>query len=187
LALWLKGQKFKLDQVQNFYPSPMANATTIYHTELNSLKNVKHDSEQVTVPKKGRQRKLHKFLLRYHDPVGWPMIREALVAMGKESLIGNGPQHLVPPETRNEQTKVKWGQKPSAKAKEQGGQKAMTRFSADQFEDRKGNTKADKTSAKPAGQKPKSPAKASGQAPKSQGTKRPAKATTWATKSKYAK
>ncbi|MBB1317830.1 YgiQ family radical SAM protein [Shewanella sp. SR43-4] len=192
LALWLKGQKFKLDQVQNFYPSPMANATTIYHTELNSLKNIKHDSEQVTVPKKGRQRKLHKFLLRYHDPVGWPMIREALVAMGKESLIGNGPNHLVPPETRNEQTKVKWGQKPSLKAKEQGGQKAMTRFSADQFEDRKGNTKADKGSAKPVGKKPKSPAKpssqaANGQAPKSQGAKRPAKATSWATKSKYAK
>ncbi|ABE56714.1 Radical SAM [Shewanella denitrificans OS217] len=157
LALWLKGQKFKLDQVQNFYPSPMANATTIYHTELNSLKNVKHDSEQVTVPKKGRQRRLHKALLRYHDPAGWPLIREALIAMGKESLIGNSPHQLVPAETRAERSGKQWGKtassnsggnkavakgkaSPKGAAKDKGaekGQMAMTRFSSNQFEDRK--------------------------------------------------
>ena len=114
------------------------------------------------------------------------MIREALVAMGKAHLIGNGPNHLVPPETRNEQNKVKWGQKPSAKAKDQGGQKAMTRFSADQFEDRKGGSKADKSSAKSTGQKPKAAAKNTGQPAKTTGAKRPAK-NGWATKSKYAK
>jgi uncharacterized radical SAM protein YgiQ len=83
MALWLKSNDFKLDQVQNFYPSPMANATTIYHTEMNSLRNIKNNKEQVPVPKGARQRRLHKAILRYHDPSGWPMIRDALRSMGK--------------------------------------------------------------------------------------------------------
>ncbi|MBU76432.1 MAG: YgiQ family radical SAM protein, partial [Pseudoalteromonadaceae bacterium] len=70
MALWLKSNDFKLDQVQNFYPSPMANATTIYHTEMNSLRNIKNNTEQVPVPKGARQRRLHKAILRYHDPAG---------------------------------------------------------------------------------------------------------------------
>jgi hypothetical protein len=138
LALWLKSEKFKLDQVQNFYPSPMANATTIYHTELNSLKNVKHTSEEVTVPKKGRQRRLHKALLRYHDPAGWPLIREALFAMGKEHLIGNGVQHIVPPESRNERQSYRNGK---GGGKNDGSKKAFTRFSGNQFDDRKSSGK----------------------------------------------
>lgn len=140
LALWLKERKFKLDQVQNFYPSPMANATTIYHTELNSLKNVKHTSEVVSVPKKGRQRRLHKALLRYHDPAGWPLIREGLTAMGREDLIGNSPHQLVPPEGRNERG-PKWMKDANQ------GQKAFTRFSGNQFDDRKGDGKS-KSAAK---------------------------------------
>ena len=102
MALWLKSHDFKLDQVQNFYPSPMANATTIYHTEMNSLRNIKNNTEQVPVPKGARQRRLHKAILRYHDPAGWPMIREALRKMGKANLIGKGPNCLVPEEGRNE-------------------------------------------------------------------------------------
>ncbi len=102
MALWLKYNDFKLDQVQNFYPSPMANATTIYHTEMNSLRNIKNNTEQVPVPKGARQRRLHKAILRYHDPAGWPMIREALRKMGKANLIGKGPNCLVPEEGRNE-------------------------------------------------------------------------------------
>lgn len=105
MALWLKENKFKLDQVQNFYPSPMANATTIYHTEINSLKNIHKKNESVAVPKGDRQRRLHKAILRYHDPAGWPMIREALKKMGLSKLIGRGAQHLVPPESHEEKRK----------------------------------------------------------------------------------
>ncbi|MCG9695385.1 YgiQ family radical SAM protein [Shewanella sp. Isolate11] len=137
LALWLKGEKFKLDQVQNFYPSPMANATTIYHTELNSLKNVKHSSETVSVPKGGRQRKLHKALLRYHDPAGWPIIREALINMGKAHLIGGGINCLVPAETRQERQ----GHRPKGSSKAAAGKKAVTRFSANQFDERQEKAK----------------------------------------------
>ena len=130
MALWLKSNDFKLDQVQNFYPSPMANATTIYHTEMNSLRNIKNNTEQVAVPKGARQRRLHKAILRYHDPAGWPMIREALRKMGKAKLIGKGPNCLVPEETRDEKSA-----KPS-----KGGRPALSRHTGfSQF--KKANTK----------------------------------------------
>jgi uncharacterized radical SAM protein YgiQ len=96
LALWLKQNGFKADQVQNFYPSPMATATAMYHTGKNPLKRVKRDSEEVTTPKGDRQRRLHKAFLRYHDPHNWPMLRAALKAMGREDLIGNRKHQLIP-------------------------------------------------------------------------------------------
>ena len=96
LALWLKKNGFRADQVQNFYPSPMATATTMYHTGKNPLKRIRRDSEEVPTAKSGHQRKLHKAFLRYHDPQNWPMLREALKAMGRGDLIGNGKEQLVP-------------------------------------------------------------------------------------------
>ena len=96
LAIWLKANGFKADQVQNFYPSPMATATTMYHTGKNPLKKVGKNSEEVNTAKGDKQRRLHKAFLRYHDPDNWPMIREALERLGREDLIGNTREHLVP-------------------------------------------------------------------------------------------
>jgi uncharacterized radical SAM protein YgiQ len=96
LALWLKKNGFRLDQVQNFLPSPMALATAMYHSEKNPLRKVTRGSEAVITPKSGRQRRLHKALLRYHDANNWPIIREALKQMGRSDLIGSGKHHLVP-------------------------------------------------------------------------------------------
>jgi uncharacterized radical SAM protein YgiQ len=96
LAVWLKKNGFRADQVQAFLPSPMASATAMYHSGKNPLRRVTRDSENVVVPKGLRQRRLHKAFLRYHDPENWPVLREALRRMGKARLIGNGPQHLIP-------------------------------------------------------------------------------------------
>jgi uncharacterized radical SAM protein YgiQ len=96
LAIWLKQNGFKADQVQNFYPSPMATATAMYHSGRNPLRRVKKDSEEVITPKGDRQRRLHKAFLRYHDPHNWPMLREALKRMGREDLIGNRKHQLIP-------------------------------------------------------------------------------------------
>lgn len=99
LALWLKKNEFECDQVQNFYPSPMCNATSMYYSETNPLKRVKYKKrEDVPVAKGERQRRLHKALLRYHDPANWKLIREALIDMGKQHLIGDRPNCLVPEE-----------------------------------------------------------------------------------------
>jgi uncharacterized radical SAM protein YgiQ len=96
LALWLKGNGFRADQVQAFLPSPMATATAMYHTFKNPLKRVTRDSEEVIIPKGIKQRRLHKAFLRYHDPNNWPVLREALRKMGRADLIGNGRMQLVP-------------------------------------------------------------------------------------------
>ncbi|HWJ06854.1 MAG TPA: YgiQ family radical SAM protein [Steroidobacteraceae bacterium] len=96
LALWLKRNGFRADQVQAFLPSPMATATAMYHSGKNPLHKVTRGSEDVVIPKGTRQRRLHKAFLRYHDPNNWPLLREALRAMGRSDLIGNGRQQLVP-------------------------------------------------------------------------------------------
>ena len=96
LALWLKRNNFRLDQVQTFLPTPLALATAMWHTEKNPLKKVTADSEAVAVVRGGRQRKLHKAFLRYHDPENWPLLREALKMMGRADLIGPGKRHLIP-------------------------------------------------------------------------------------------
>jgi len=97
LALWLKDNGFRADQVQNFYPSPMATATTMYHTGKNPLHRLRRNGGEVEIAKGGRQRKLHKALLRYHDPDNWPTIRAALKRMGRAELIGYAKRCLVPP------------------------------------------------------------------------------------------
>jgi hypothetical protein len=96
LALWLKKNNFRLDQVQTFLPTPMALATTMYHTRKNPLHKVSEDSETVDTPRLGKIRKLHKAFLRYHDPENWPILREALQRMGRADLIGSGERCLVP-------------------------------------------------------------------------------------------
>ncbi|MCE4068741.1 MULTISPECIES: YgiQ family radical SAM protein [Pseudomonas] len=96
LALWLKRNGFRADQVQAFYPSPMASATAMYHSGKNPLRKVTYKSDGVTIVKSDQQRRLHKAFLRYHDPKGWPMLREALERMGRADLIGNGKHHLIP-------------------------------------------------------------------------------------------
>jgi len=96
LALWLKRNGFRADQVQAFLPSPMALATAMWHSGRNPLKKIGRHSEQVFSAKGRRQRRLHKAFLRYHDPENWPLLRDALQKMGRADLIGNGKRHLVP-------------------------------------------------------------------------------------------
>ncbi|UCG19405.1 MAG: DUF3362 domain-containing protein, partial [Thiotrichales bacterium] len=74
LALWLKRNGFRADQVQAFLPSPMALASAMYHSGKNPLRKI----------------------LRYHDAENWPLLREALKKMGRADLIGNGKHHLIP-------------------------------------------------------------------------------------------
>jgi uncharacterized radical SAM protein YgiQ len=96
LALWLKRNGFKADQVQTFLPSPMSLATAMYHGERNPLRPVRRDSEVVVSAKGLKQRRLHKAFLRYHDPENWPVLREALKRMGRADLIGPGSHQLIP-------------------------------------------------------------------------------------------
>src|SRR6185437_12068917 len=96
LALWLKKNGLRADQVQAFLPAPMATATAMYHSGKNPLKRITRGSESVLIPKGLKVRRLHKAFLRYHDPDNWPLLREALRHMGRADLIGSGKQQLVP-------------------------------------------------------------------------------------------
>jgi hypothetical protein len=105
---------------------------------------VTHKSEVVEVPKGEIHRRLHRAFLRYHDQANWPMLRTALIEMGKGHLIGNSPQCLVPAESRNElrgkEQKAyarRSVNKAHAKGKNNKGakekaQRGLTRFSDDQ-------------------------------------------------------
>ncbi len=154
LALWLKENDFKLDQVQNFYPSPLANATTLYHTEIDSLRNIHKNNDSVIVPKGAIQRRLHKAILRYHDSNNWPIIRDALKKMGLANLIGNKADCLVPPESRAEQQSHNKGNYKKNSStnkqtthKQNKSKRGLTRFSSDQFNDSK-NTRGKSNSRK---------------------------------------
>ena len=96
LAIWLKKNGFRADQVQTFYPSPMATATAMYHTNRNPLRKITRESETVDIVRGDKRRRLHKAFLRYHDANHWPLLRDALKAMGRADLIGNGKHHLIP-------------------------------------------------------------------------------------------
>jgi len=96
LALWLKANGLRADQVQAFLPGPMATATAMYHSGKNPLKRVTRTSEDVLIPKGLKIRRLHKAFLRYHDPDNWPLLREALRRMGRAELIGSARHQLIP-------------------------------------------------------------------------------------------
>ena len=100
LSLWLKKNKMRVDQVQNFYPSPMSLATAMYYSGKDPLKKVKYKSEKMFIAKDIEQRRLQKALLRYHDEKNWPALREALHRMNRSELIGDGENQLVPADNR---------------------------------------------------------------------------------------
>ena len=115
LALWLKKNGYRADQVQAFLPGPMATATAMYHSGKNPLRRVTRDSEEVTIPKGLKVRRLHKAFLRYHDaeqladaargaeahgPRGFDRQRQA-AARAALSAEGHGPAPRRPARARS--------------------------------------------------------------------------------------
>ena len=100
LALWLKRNSFKPDQVQTFLPTPMAAATAMYHSGRDTLRKVVREArpgDEVETVRHPKQRELHKAFLRWHDRRNWPLLRAALQRMNRAELIGYGDECLVPP------------------------------------------------------------------------------------------
>ena len=99
LALYLKRKGMRPRQVQDFIPTPMAIATTMFYTGIDPL-----SGEPVYTARDLREKKMMKALIFYWDPQHWPLAREALSAAGRRDLIGRGPNALVPPEGGGEVT-----------------------------------------------------------------------------------
>ncbi|MBK8218025.1 MAG: YgiQ family radical SAM protein [Myxococcales bacterium] len=93
LALYLKRHGMRPRQVQDFIPTPMAVATTMYYTGIDPL-----SGEPVYTATSLREKKMMKALVFYWDEQHWPLAREALRLAGRSDLIGRAPHCLVPPE-----------------------------------------------------------------------------------------
>jgi radical SAM superfamily enzyme YgiQ (UPF0313 family) len=93
LALYLKRNNLRPRQVQDFIPTPMAVATTMYHTGIDPL-----SMEPVPVVRELRDKRRMKALILWWDEAQWPLAREALQAAGRRDLIGRGAGCLVPPD-----------------------------------------------------------------------------------------
>ena len=143
LAIWLKQNGYRADQVQAFLPSPMALATAMWYSERNPLKKVKREGEKVFIPRGLKIRRLHKAFLRYHDANNWPLLREALKQMGRADLIGNGKKHLIP-----SWQPVGTGEQQEGKRSARGGGKFATQHNHGNPQSRKSQQSATR---KPAG------------------------------------
>jgi uncharacterized radical SAM protein YgiQ len=92
LALWLKENNRRPRQVQDFIPTPMSLAATMYYSGIDPL-----TMKPVYTARGLREKKLQKSLLLYWNRDQWPLVREALRAAGREDLIGYDKRCLVPP------------------------------------------------------------------------------------------
>jgi uncharacterized radical SAM protein YgiQ len=91
LALFLKRNHYKPDQVQDFIPSPFDVAACMYHTGRDPI-----TMEETHVARHLRDRKLQRALMQYFKPENWFEVRRALVAAGRSDLIGDGCDCLIP-------------------------------------------------------------------------------------------
>jgi uncharacterized radical SAM protein YgiQ len=91
LAVYLKKNDLRPRQVQDFIPTPMAVATTMFHTGIDPL-----TMEPVYTATELREKRMMKALLFYWDETHWPLAREALVKAGRRDLIGKSARCLVP-------------------------------------------------------------------------------------------
>jgi uncharacterized radical SAM protein YgiQ len=91
LALFLKHSGYRPEQVQDFIPTPMDLATCMYHTGIDPM-----TGSEVYVPKGARMRRLQRALLQYFMPENYSDVRAALLEAGRQDLIGDGPECLIP-------------------------------------------------------------------------------------------
>ena len=93
LALKLKKQRFIPEQVQDFYPTPGTLSTCMYYTGIHPL-----TGQKVYVAATKEDKDMQRALLRFNDKRNWPVVRKALIKAGRDDLIGNGKECLVPPD-----------------------------------------------------------------------------------------
>ena len=94
LALCLKRDNYAPEQVQDYYPTPGTASTVMFYTGINPL-----DMKPVYVATDYHEKQLQRALLQYNRPQNAPLVREALMLLGREDLIGNGKDCLVRPES----------------------------------------------------------------------------------------
>ena len=91
LAEFLKGRGYKPRQVQEFIPAPMDIATCMHYAGLDPM-----TLKPVKTVRRLRDRRIQKAMMQFFEPSNWFLVHEALLAAGREDLIGKGPKCLIP-------------------------------------------------------------------------------------------
>ena len=92
LAEYLRDLGYMPEQVQDFYPTPSTMSTVMYYTGLDP-----RDMKPVYVCKNPHEKAMQRALIQYRNPKNYDLVYEALVASGREDLIGFGPKCLIKP------------------------------------------------------------------------------------------
>ena len=111
LALCLKRDGYAPEQVQDYYPTPGTASTVMFYTGIDPL-----TMKPVYVATDYHEKQLQRALLQYNRPQNAPLVREALIKLGREDLIGFGAECLVRPERGAVPAQQQKG-KPSPKTK----------------------------------------------------------------------
>jgi uncharacterized radical SAM protein YgiQ len=91
LALFLKRNGYRPDQVQDFIPAPFDIATCMYYTGIDPF-----TKEEVYVARQMHDRKMQRALMQFFKPENYFQVREALLQAGRQDLIGSGCDCLIP-------------------------------------------------------------------------------------------
>src|SRR5881275_751308 len=97
LAVFLKQNGYRPDQVQDFIPAPFDIATALYYTGIDPF-----TKQEVYVARNLRDRKMQRALMQFFKPENYFMVRDALIQAGRQDLIGNGCDALIPPQPPKE-------------------------------------------------------------------------------------
>ena len=90
LAEYLRDINYQPEQVQDFYPTPGTLSTTMFYTGLDPL-----TMEEVYIPRSKEEKAMQRALLQFKNPKNYNIVYDALVKVGREDLIGNGPKCLI--------------------------------------------------------------------------------------------
>jgi uncharacterized radical SAM protein YgiQ len=91
LALFLKRNGYRPDQVQDFIPAPFDVATCMYYTGIEPF-----SGKEVVITRQLKDRKMQRALMQFFKPENYFLVREALLQVGRGDLIGSGCDCLIP-------------------------------------------------------------------------------------------
>ena len=97
LALFLKKNHIRPEQVQDFYPTPATVSTCMFYTGLDP-----YTMQEVYVPRTPEEKAMQRALLQYFRPQNREIVVRALIKAHRTDLIGSGENCLIPldPKTR---------------------------------------------------------------------------------------
>ncbi|MFT8889421.1 MAG: YgiQ family radical SAM protein [Ethanoligenens sp.] len=122
LAVFLKRERIRPEQVQDFYPTPGTISTCIFYTGLDP-----YTEKPVFVPRTPEEKAMQRALLQYFNPKNRALVEKALIQSGRRDLIGNASDCLIRPSHKPHPTNSKtvpYGQQRTGVEKTEKGKAA---------------------------------------------------------------